>query len=212
MLLSIQDILMSLSLAQVIAPVATYFLILGLLNSRPRPQMLTGLEDALVLWGAMSMFFWPTLTAWLGMKLFVSILAASGVLLGMLFLTCRAKSWVVYNLPAEDARQIVRQVLADLQWSSRESKRDFRLPGGQCISFDGFALMRNVTIRLHGASADERQLFSRELAQRLSRTPAEVAVAASAMVMVAAGMLAVMATVMAPHAPEIARQVAEFLP
>ena len=212
MLLSVKDMLMSFSLAQIIVPVATYFLILGLLNCRRRPQMLTGLEDAFVLCGAMSMFFWPAMTAWLGGKVFMMVFAGVLVSGEGVYLRYRPRSWVVYNLPVPQARRLVLEVLTELGWAFDDTSEDILLPGDQRISVEGFAALRNATVRLHGAPPEHSQVFAAMLAGRLARAESQVSVMASMMVVVAVCMLAAVATAVAPHGPEIVRQITEFLP
>jgi hypothetical protein len=212
MMLSARDMLMSFSLAQVMVPVATYFLILGLLNCRRTPQMLTGLEDAFVLCGAMSMFFWPVLTTWLGAKVFIVVFVAVVVGAVGVYTRYRPRSWVIYNLPVPQARRLVLEVLSELGWAFDESSEEIILAGGQRISFEGFAFLRNATVRLHGAPHAHAEVFSGVLARRLGHVRSDISVTASMMVVVAVGMLVVVATAMAPHGPEIVRQIAEFLP
>jgi len=203
---------MSFSLTQVALPVATYFLILGVLNTRKRPQMLTGLEDTFALCGAMSMFFWPVAIAWLGGIVFwgillVAVLASIGV-----FMTYHPRSWVIYNLPVDQARRIVLEALRDLGWAFEDTGTEIHLAHGQSISFDGFAMLRNVTVRLHAAPHAHGKVFASALSERLKSVHAERSIPASVMLAIALGVLVVLAGVMAPHGPEIVRQITEFLP
>lgn len=212
MLLSARDILMSFSLTQIVLPVATYFLILGVLNTRKRPQMLTGLEDTVALCGAMSMFFWPVAIAWLGGQVFWGIILVAVLVSIGVFMTYRPRSWVIYNLPADQARQIVLDVLTDLGWAFEDTGSEIRLAHGESISFDGFAILRNVTIRLHGAPDSHGKVFASALSAKLGTIPAERSIPASVMLAVALAALVVLAGVLAPHGPEIVRQITEFLP
>ncbi|MGB2822184.1 MAG: hypothetical protein WBF17_14465, partial [Phycisphaerae bacterium] len=60
------DLGVSLRIATVVVPVALYFLVLGLLNSRPRPQLLRGRRDFALLIVALSPLFVLPVLHWAG--------------------------------------------------------------------------------------------------------------------------------------------------
>ena len=70
----------SAEIATVVVPVAVYFLVLGLLNSRPHPQLLSGRLDFALLTAAISPLFAVPVLRYFGISL---LSVATAVALGL---------------------------------------------------------------------------------------------------------------------------------
>jgi len=194
-----------------IVPVATYFLILGILNSRRHPQMLTGRQDFALLITALSpMFAVPALgylgvTA-VGLTISVCTVAAVAVLLAP-----RGRSWVIYNIGADRARELVGQVAESLGLAVH-AQGGPEVPGHKrgTVRIGVFAPLRNVTVRVD-APAGTTDRFERQLSHRLGSIPAETSPMAVVLMLVATGMLALPLSLTVGKAAEIVRLIGDLL-
>jgi len=204
-MIGIGDLGLSLRTIMVVVPVALYFLVLGLLNSRPRPQLLRGRRDFLLLVMALGPVFampvlhwvqdpWPGLAA-----------AAAAVACGLVVLAPPAASWVVYNIPPAAAARIVGEALRAAGLTPAQDHGAFRLSDGAEVHLSAFPFLRNVSIRMTGAPPGAAERFERALAERIEAVPAETTPMAMALLLVAAAMLVAPLAMAAPQAGEIVR-------
>ena len=210
-MLSYGDLGVSFRLVAGVAPVGLYFLILGLLNSRRHPQLLTGRQDSALLVAALGpMFVFPVVT-YLGASMWalagvMGVLIAAALLLGP-----RDASWVVYNVTFEQARRAVAHALESQGAGSPGQGRRFLLPGGGEVRLGGFPLLRNVSIRLHGRDARAAREFEHALSQAVGRTRVETTPMAVSLLLVATAMLVVPLTLVAHQAGDIVRILTDLL-
>jgi len=200
------ELSVSLRIATVVVPVALYFLILGLLNSRRRPQLLRGRRDFALLIVALCPLFVLPVLHWSGGSWLA--LAAAGAAAGGVFalLSPPADSWVVYNVTPAQAVQAVGDALraAGLDFSGRDGA--FDLTGGAAtVQVSPFPLLRNVSIRMTGADRRASGRFEAALARQLGGISAETTPMAMALLLVAAAMLVAPLAMVAPRAGEIVR-------
>jgi hypothetical protein len=203
----IEQLGISLRIAMVVVPVALYFLILGLLNSRPCPQLLRGRRDFVLLLVALCPLFVLPLLSWVQDSWLLLAVALAGGAAGLTLVAPPAASWVVYNISPAEAAQAVAQALGDANLPfSRDGSR-FELTGrsGSAVSLNPFPLLRNVSVRLIGADDATAGLFEARLAGRLQRIPTETTPTTMALLLVAAGMLVAPLALVAPQAGEIVR-------
>ena len=191
--------------ATVVVPVALYFLILGLLNSRRHPQILPGRLDFALLLLALSPLFVVPVLHWVGISPVSISLAGAGVGVGILLLAPRGRTWVVYNASALQARKAVNEALEamHLTWTPHEDAFDLTHGRGR-LEVSGFPLLRNVSIRYVGPDHVGRTLGP-ELARALARVSAETPPSAVALLLVASAMMVAPLALMANHAGEIVR-------
>lgn len=204
---------LSLQVAAVVAPVAAYFLVLGLLNSRPHPQLLRGRRDFAVLVAALCpLFVLPTL-AWMSSSpVWLAAAAVAGA--GLIAVLAPPKrSWVLYNITAAQARDAVDGALRAAEIDCRKQGGAFLLAGGEAkLTLAAFPLLRNVSLRLEGAVQEETSSrFEAALQRRLQAIPAETAPMTMALLLVATGMLAAPLAMVAPRVPEIVRIISDVL-
>jgi len=195
-----------LQIAAVVAPVSLYFLVLGLLNTRSRPQMLSGRLDFAMLVVALSPLLVCPLLSWASQSYLAMAAAATGGVAAVWLLSPDRASWVIYNITPAEAVDAVAKALerGGLPFRRSQGEQVFRLPGGQ-VEFSSFSLLRNVTVHMTGCDHRTAQLFEQALAGRMELLSAQTTPMAMAMLLVATTMLVAPLAMVAPRAVEIVR-------
>jgi len=197
--------------ATVVVPVALYFLVLGLLNTRRTPQVLGGRLDFALLMGAMSpLFVVPVLHA-VGFSA-AHLAAACGVVAcGILVLAPPGQLWVVYNASPLEAEHAVASALNALGCTWKKTGHAFQIDGGSgTVLVTHFPLLRNVSVRFSGDEGRGAN-FGRELGHALARVSAEPSAMAVALLVVAMVMLVAPLALMANEAGQIVRLLTDLL-
>jgi hypothetical protein len=197
-------------IAAVVAPVALYFLVLGLLNSREHPQLLSGRLDFAILTIAISPLFLLPLWYWLGFSVHFALAAAVIVVAGAAVLAPRGSSWVVYNVHAAQARAAVASALRRMGLEARDVADGFDL-GTARVQVGAFPPLRNATIRLHGADRRLARRFEAALWEVLRSCQVQTSPMAVSLLLVAATMLVAPLAMMAHRVPEIVRLLSDLL-
>jgi len=199
-------------IAAAIGPVALYFLVLGLLNTRRRPQLVRGRVDFILLLAALCPLVICPLAAWTGWSSVAIAAAAAAALAAVWMLSPSRESWVIYNITGAEALDAVANALdqAGLDHARRPDMQSFTVPGGE-ISLSSFPLLRNVSIRMAGCDARSAQLFEQALAGNVSRLGAQTTPMAMAMLLVATAMLVAPLVMVAPKAVELVRIISGLL-
>lgn len=140
------DVLM---LVATLAPIAVYFLVLGLVNSHARPFLITGRTDFILLtsvlipclaWPipafAVSGTWWPLLVGFvMAMSVFLWMLPSAGA------------GFVIYNLPEARGRRLIAETVRSLGWCGRWVNDSWRSDDGRrCLHVSAFGPLRNVSI------------------------------------------------------------------
>ncbi len=211
-MLTIGTILPFVPLATVVVPVAVYFLVLGLLNSRRTPQLLSARVDFAILLGALSPLLVIPALQYVTASPAALALAAGAAAAAVGLLLPRGSGWVVYNIPHDLARRLVREALAELAIPQEETDDGFALADGAAVRLNAFPLLRNVSIRLTGPVGDLPHRLPHALALRLADTPVEASPMAVSLLLVATGMLVAPLALLAQRAPEIVRLLTQLLP
>ena len=195
----------SLRVATVMVPIAMYFLILGLLNSRSRPQLLRGRHDFAMLLVALCPLFVLPVLSWSGGSWAALAAVGAAVGAGLALLSPPAPSWVIYNILPDDAAEAIRQALrlADIEFHPGQGQ--FELGDGSAVRWSSFPLLRNVSVHLTGADPAVSRCFEAALAKRLGIISAETTPMAMALLLVATAMLVAPLALVAPRAGEIVR-------
>jgi hypothetical protein len=212
-MLSIEHLGAPMLLAALVAPVAVYFLLLGLLNSRPHPQLLSGRRDFALLAVAFGpLFVLPVAHATGGSPL--AIAAAMGaVIAAVALLGPRGQTWVIYNLSLDRARRLVRSALEETGVTANEAGDVFALPDhGARLEVGGFALLRNVSIRLIGVDRAVADAIVAAIARRLRGVTVATSPSTVALLLVATAMLVAPLAVVAQQMPQIVRLLTDLLP
>ncbi|MCE5326997.1 MAG: hypothetical protein LLG01_11355 [Planctomycetaceae bacterium] len=210
-MLALGHLVFSMRVTSIMVPVGLYFLILGLLNTRQHPQLLTARRDYALLAGALSPLLLIPASMLLGQS-FWAVLGAAGLLAaGGLLLVPRGPRWVVYNLSLPCARGMIRNVLDRLEWAFDGEGESFRLGGGGAVRLGAFPLLRNITIHMTGVSEAQVRDFEEALSLAMSHSPARHSPAMAALLLAATVMLVVPVTLVAPRAGEVVAILSDLL-
>ena len=211
-MISVTDLGSSLRIATVVAPVAVYFLLLGLLNSRRHPQMLTGRQDfALMLLALSPVAVLPAMSL-LGVSLYTITGTALALAAIIRWLGPAGHDWVVYNLSVPQAHRAVARALQEAGIDARRDGNRYQLEGPGRLDVSAFSLLRNVTIKVTGTSDETARDIADALASRIRRVEVQTPPMAVALLLVATAMLVVPVTLVAHRMPEIVRLLTDTLP
>lgn len=205
------DLNILVSIAAVVLPVAVYFGVLGLLNTRRRPQLLSGRQDLTLLIVALSPLFAVPAVNMAGggpWALIVAVAAVAAVVL----LAGRGDNWVIYNISPDQARDVVIRALQGLAVGFDDNTDGFHLDSGGRVEIKSFSLLRNVSIRLDGVDADFSGRFISAMGRKLALCTTEANPMAVSMLLVATAMLIAPLAMMAPQVPQIVRALTNLLP
>ncbi len=209
---SIADIAISTRVVTLTVPVAVYFLILGSLNTRRRPQMLTGRADFALLIAALSPLVFLPITKSLGGSPLAGLAVAVCLAAAILVLSPAGRSWVIYNISLHTARDTVAAALRGMGMDFARSAEGFTVQAAQAtITVEGFWLLRNATIRLQGGDRRFAKAFQAALGSRLAILECQTSPMAVSMLLVAMVMLAVPLALMAQDTPQIVRILTDLL-
>ena len=200
------DLGMSMRIVAMVAPVAVYFLILGLLNSRRHPQLLTGRKDFTLLVTALGpVVFLPAMGVF-GYSMPVLVAVAAVLVASVVLLAPPGRSWVVYNLSGDSAADVLSGALRNmgLEFTRRGERFLLTAPAAE-IELNGFSLLRNVTIRMCGGDDKLAGAFQRTLAARLGTIQAKPNAMAVSLLLVSTAMLTAPLALMAQNMPQIVR-------
>ncbi|MEE8386621.1 MAG: hypothetical protein V3S01_11975 [Dehalococcoidia bacterium] len=159
------------------APIALYFLVLGLVNSHSRPCLITSRTDFLTLTCVlMPVLLWPLPAlvrsdlAWL---LLLGLLLVVALFFWMLLTT--GTGFVIYNISEVRCIRLLEGALRHLGMTGHWVGQTWRADSGAlCIHLRKFALLRNVTLHVEAPGPQASRLVG-ELGAELDRRLASVA-------------------------------------
>ncbi len=201
-----------LQVATLVVPVALYFLILGLLNSRRHPQLLSSRQDFALLTGAMGLMAVMGIVTYFGTSFPVTLAAIAGILGLLVILRPNRPGWVIYNITAGEARDIIRRTLEQMGHTLVEEPYGFRIRGAtDKIVINSFPVLKNVTVRLRECRSGLAEGMSPTMGQALGRIDAETSPMAASMLLVATAMIIAPMALAVQQAPEIVRLLTDLL-
>lgn len=214
-----EQVILLLKFALTIGPVAVYFLALGYLNAQPRPAVLSGRADFLLLTIVLfPVLLWAILLAGLS-PLTIGLGGIVAAVCLWLALPARNSSWVAYNITA---RQFLRALQRALGRLGISADRVTVLPGGDevwtvehlalRIRVSPFAMLQNVTCRFeHTAgkpvAAGQLSNLRRALNDSLGATHALPSASAAAFLLIGTVMLSAPLFLMARNVDAIVKVV-----
>ncbi len=211
-MLGLENLDLSSRITVVVLPVAFYFLVLGLLNSRRHPQLLAAKWDFALLVGAFCPLFVLPLAQYLAPWPIAAIAAAAAFVACVMVLAPRGPSWVIYNLHPEQMNGIIARALRRLGLEFQAHGGIFYDENGQqLVRVRSFPLLRNVSVRLGPCSRQLAAKFERALSQTLATEPAQTSPATAALLLVATAMMVVPVTLVASRADQIVRIIADLI-
>ncbi len=178
-----------------VAPIALYFLVLGLVNSHSRPFLTTCRSDFIALTTVlMPVFLWPVPTL-AGSHLWLT-LAGAVVLTGFAFVKFLPRAddgFVIYNIPDAAGIRLIDDSLRAIcmvgAWDGRTWTSEC---GRLTLHVRRFALLRNMSIHLEAQEAYRKsvvELIGPELQSRLSRVSQLPSTTGACLVVLGAGLL-----------------------
>ncbi|MBS3734886.1 MAG: hypothetical protein KGY99_08150 [Phycisphaerae bacterium] len=195
-----------LDIVTVVVPVAVYFFILGLLNSRRRPQLLSGRCDFAILAIALSPLGVLPMVKTLGGAAWTIPLAVAMPAVLIALLSPGRATWVIYNVSRPAARKAVARTVKRLGLPYRQAAEGLYLPGADAtVRLGGLTVLRNVSVRLSGGDRQLARRFSEALGTELAGVRVEPTPTGVTLLLVATGMLAAPLTLVARDAPQVVR-------
>lgn len=145
------------------APLAAYLILLGLVNLRRRPLLVTGAGDVATLGAALTglafigpiaLFRPEEATVELGDYIWLFLLAFYWLWLTLIVMVCRPRL-VIYNLTAEELRPVLSQAARQIDATCRWAGEGLTLPRiGVHVHIDSFSWMRNTSLVASGGQQD----------------------------------------------------------
>jgi hypothetical protein len=207
-MLGSEPLSVSVQAGAILAPVAGYFLLLGLLNSRPHPQVVSGRTDFVVLNAAIFPIFVVPVLNWLGAS-FWTLLAVLGAMVAAAGLLAPPPSgnWVVYNVSLPEAMRAVQRALDLLGQPFRRQGRSLVLTRlDVTVRLNGLPLLRNVCLSAQGGDLKAfAKDFEAALGRQLAAIPTVAAPMAVAFLLIAIGMMLAPLGLLANRMPEMVR-------
>jgi len=185
-----------------------YFFMLGLLNSRPRPQLLSGRTDFILLTAAMLPVFFGPVLGYLGVSVW-GLLAAAGVMLAgaAVLAPPRAGSWVIYNASASEALRASERALRTAGEPFLRQGRKLVVAGGDAaLRLRSVPLLRNVSVCAEGACPPGlTRRFAAALGEELGRIHTRPSRMAVTFLLLATAMMVAPLGLFADRMPELVR-------
>lgn len=168
----IERAILTLKVILTIAPIAGYFLTLGVVNSQACPRLVSGRRDFLVLTGTfLPIVFWPLAAVFnsFGWQVVVAVLVLTGVLLRAM-LPHPWKHWVVYNADASLASAAVRHALDRLGWDyQQEGDTTYTVAGRRMkVEVAGMGLLNAVNLYIRTDAKDPAEAEAAALVEAVS--------------------------------------------
>ncbi|HEY3246521.1 MAG TPA: hypothetical protein VGM03_24515 [Phycisphaerae bacterium] len=212
------QVIVLLKLLCYVAPVALYFITLGLVNSQSTPRLVSARGDFLALSIALSpLLVAPIPMLWARGLAWVLPISTAAIALGLRFLLPRADSgWVIYNLGVGRGQPLVERALRRLNWAFDTSAGAIRLPDkGFHVTFSALPLLRNTTIHLHwdGAHPDRSALhvLREELTTALARDQQLPSISGCCLLLAGVAMMMLPLWMMSRHGEAVAEVVNQLL-
>ena len=213
-MLGSEQMSLAIQVAAVVAPVAIYFLLLGLLNSQPNPQMLSARSDFILLNAAFAPVFCVPVLNYFGMSAWATPAVIGMMLAGAVLLAPRrASNWVVYNITLPAALRAAERALTAMGESFDRRDRSLLLRGKNfSLKFSAMPLLRNVSISVEGAdTTDFGKKFESLLVAQLTGIPAVATPMAVTFLLIATAMLITPLGLLADRMPEMVRIITDLI-
>jgi len=209
------EVILVLKVAMNIAPVALYFIILGLVNSQSRVHVVSVRRDWL---GLMLVFFpvlmWPVL--WLssaGWVLWAALALVFGVSVVFLAAPSKWSGWVVYNCDRERVRRELELALKGLGLGCQDGEDRLAVPDrGAELEISEFRLLRNVTVNVNGGDREFSDQVGRALERRMTGLETEPGFSAVGMLVSGTVLLILPLSMMVDHIDAFVKVVSDLIP
>ncbi len=209
------EVVLILKIAMNVAPVAVYFIILGLVNSRSHVHVVTARHD----WLNLAIVFFPILiwpALWLanvGWIVSAVLALVAGVAIIVIAGPGKRSGWVIYNCDRH-------RVMTELTTCLNHLNLDYRCHG-YAISIVGhdaglklteFKLLKNVTVGITGRDRQFARKLGIELQSRLSTVTADPPLSAACILVAGVTLLIVPLSMMVNHIDSFVKVFTNLIP
>ncbi len=205
---------LAVQVAAVVAPVAVYFLLLGLLNSRPNPQILAARSDFILLNAAFAPVFCVPVMNYFGTSVW-ALPAVIGVMISVAIVLAprRAGNWVVYNITLPAALRAAERALKEMGEPFERRNKSLTLQKKNFVlKFSTMPLLRNVSISTEGDDvADFGGRFEKLISSQLAEIPTVATPMAVTFLLIATTMLVAPLGLLADRMPEMVRIITDLI-
>ena len=183
-----------------VVPLAAYLVMIGLVNLRRHPMMVSGANDlatlgaaltGMALVGPIALFRPEAATAELGNLIWLFLLAFYWLWVTLVVMLCRPRL-VIYNTTADELRPVLSEAVRQLCPSARWAGDNLTLPSlGVQLHLDQTSWMRSVSLVSSGAEQDLAgwRRLSRAISRSLRTTPTQANPRASLLLAIGAALL-----------------------
>jgi hypothetical protein len=209
--MDVDSTILTLKVIGTVAPIAAYFLTLGVVNSQASPKIISSRWDFIILTGIfLPALFWPlaSLESSIGWKAVVALILP-GIAVLRAMLPHPWKHWVIYNADRQRAAESVRRALVGLGWTFRqEDETVFAVPAlDMKVEVTGLAPLNavNLHIRTDAQSGEQVQaaLLIAAVEASLRRYQLLPTTAGLFLVLIGAGLMIVPLWMMTRHMHDI---------
>jgi hypothetical protein len=205
-----------------IVPLAAYALVLGMINLRRRPLVVSGGCDLCALGialtgiafiGPIELFRPEAATAEMGNYIWLALVVFYWLTLSLVMLLARPRI-VIYNIGPEELHSVLAETSARLDPEARWAGNHLSLPRlGVQLHLDGLDFMRNVSLAASGGrqNLEGWRRLARELTASLTGVRVKSNPRAIGFLLAAAGLLALSVSQMLQHPVELAQAIREVL-
>lgn len=201
----------SLLFVGLVAPIAVYFLLLGLVNSHARPCLVSSRTDFVSLTIVMAPLLIAPMPALANRSLWW-LLALELALAAWAFFSMlpgRSDGWVIYNISSRRCRAAIDAALRDLGWRGKWKGDAWK---GECgeLTLSSIPLLRNVTIHTQwptARSADRLSELDQALQRRLTRIEQLPSTAGACLLVLGVALLAMPIWMMGRHIQDVVEAV-----
>lgn len=213
-MIGIEQLGLSAQVAVVVAPVAAYFFLLGLLNSQSRPQVVSGQTDFILLNAAFFPVFCVPVLSYFGASTW-AVLTVVGALLAAATLTAprRFGSWVIYNVSLPEALRAAERALKAMGEPFERHGRELVLPRRAVkLHLTSVPLLRNVSISADGLDMKAfGRRFEGPFGAELATVPAGTTPMAVTFLLIGTAMLVTPLGLFADRMPEMVRLITDLV-
>lgn len=204
---------LSLQVTAVLAPVAVYFFMLGLLNSRPTPQMMGARTDFFLLNAAFAPAFCMPAILYFGGPFWVLPIVVAALLTAAVAIAGpRRGSWVLYNVSMPVTLRTVERALLAMGEGFRRDGRTLELTGRNVsIRLGCLPMLRNVSITARGELDGFHDRFQQRLGRELTAVHASASPMSWTFMLLAVGMLVAPVGLLAQRVPEMVRVITDLV-
>lgn len=192
-----------------IAPVAVYFLTLGLVNSHSRPWMISGRSDFISLTVVLiPLLIWPLPVLVQARQWWIlgGAVFAMGAMFYRMVPSVRS-GFVIYNIAEKRCLRLVQDAITSLGWQGSWQESQWTAADGRTsIRLRGFSPLRNVTMNIElqagGADRDVERLRS-EMERRFESIAQMPSTMGACLVMLGLGLMIIPIWMVSRHIDDL---------